>query len=645
MTNDPSQDYYQVLEIDDSADAATIKSNYYRLARKHHPDKNKNDETATARFQQIQHAYSILSHRSKRRVYDATRVKPRHDRQAAARHGKEQQARDAEELAARRAREAARQKTREEEQRRAQQRQQVETARKAWEEEQRRIQQQKEEEAAQKAREDEQRRAKLQEQQQKAVQKALEEEQRRAQQQQEEETARKAQEEEQRQAQLQQQEEASRKAREEEQRAKEESYAQEQQQQEVGESALNEKSGACEQQTPVQETEQPDPLEDLLEPMGISIQCLSSKTIRLFSRSEGRTLGPIFELFVVLVLIFGCLIGSVSNPLAPATPVVCFLVSGIFHLTFCAPPRPDIPISFDGLVKGLQIGSKLGEIQAIAANGSEIPHLLQISELRVGNMLIPLGMDDWPLEVKLSTLAEEYWEYSAEAIDGLVEAFLVIDRSVDETMRIIARAAEGMESIYQPSVFSRLKDIFIAAIVPSANKLAREVALRQLLLQMADAIDQRLGETLVSLTATEDNLSRMLGVLYNVALHVIGDKGTLDHHIIKETKTWVWVFVKMGKIGVSRSVMTTATTFYRDAEESRMMISGIISRIRDFRDDIRTFQNTIQDAPMIIGGQMGSILQSNVDMLRTNVYELEESRRSTKRLKRGRRAQRPLFVR
>lgn len=346
-----------------------------------------------------------MSHRSKRRVYDATRVKPRHDRQTAARHGREQQAREAEELAARRAREAVRQKAREEEQRRAQQRQQVEAARKAWEEEQRRVQQQKQEEAAQKARENEQRRAQLQEQQQQqqAVQKALEEEQRRAQQQQEEETARKTQEEEQRQAQLQQQEEASRKAREEEERAKEESYSQEQQHKELGESALDEKLGACKQQTPVQDTEQPGPLEDLLEPMGISIQCLSSKTACLFSRSEGRTLGPIFELFVVLVLIFGCLIGSLSNPLAPATPVVCFLVSGIFHLTFCAPPRPDTPISFDGLVKGLQIDSKLGEIQAIAANGSEIPYLLQISELRVGNMLIPLGMDDWPLEYVLST--------------------------------------------------------------------------------------------------------------------------------------------------------------------------------------------------------------------------------------------------
>lgn len=134
--------------------------------------------------------------------------------------------------------------------------------------------------------------------------------------------------------------------------------------------------------------------------MGISVQCLSSKAARLFG-PEGRTLGPIFEMSIVLVLIFGCLIGSVSNPLGPATPVICFLVPGIFHLDFCTPPRPDPPISLHEIIKGLQIGSKLAEIQAIAADGSEIPHLLQISELRVGSMLVRLGMDDWPLEYVL----------------------------------------------------------------------------------------------------------------------------------------------------------------------------------------------------------------------------------------------------
>lgn len=52
-------DYYRILEIDDSADEATIKpkvrANYKRLARKHHPDKNPGDENATAKFQKACH--------------------------------------------------------------------------------------------------------------------------------------------------------------------------------------------------------------------------------------------------------------------------------------------------------------------------------------------------------------------------------------------------------------------------------------------------------------------------------------------------------------------------------------------------------------------------------------------------------------
>ncbi|KAL2670035.1 hypothetical protein Neosp_014915 [[Neocosmospora] mangrovei] len=52
---DEDADYYRILEIDDSADEATIKqkvkANYKRLARKHHPDKNPGDENATTRFQ------------------------------------------------------------------------------------------------------------------------------------------------------------------------------------------------------------------------------------------------------------------------------------------------------------------------------------------------------------------------------------------------------------------------------------------------------------------------------------------------------------------------------------------------------------------------------------------------------------------
>ncbi|RTE75694.1 hypothetical protein BHE90_009839 [Fusarium euwallaceae] len=68
---DEDTDYYRILEIDESADEATIKqavkANYRRLAREHHPDKNPGDKNATARFQKIQHAFDILSNDGKRK--------------------------------------------------------------------------------------------------------------------------------------------------------------------------------------------------------------------------------------------------------------------------------------------------------------------------------------------------------------------------------------------------------------------------------------------------------------------------------------------------------------------------------------------------------------------------------------------------
>jgi len=60
------KDYYSVLGIDRSASDADIKSSYRKLARKYHPDRGGD----TAKFQDIQEAYSILGDPEKRRQYD-----------------------------------------------------------------------------------------------------------------------------------------------------------------------------------------------------------------------------------------------------------------------------------------------------------------------------------------------------------------------------------------------------------------------------------------------------------------------------------------------------------------------------------------------------------------------------------------------
>jgi curved DNA-binding protein len=63
-------DYYKILEVDKSASEADIKKAYRKLARKHHPDVNPNNESAKKKFQQINEANEVLSDPEKRKKYD-----------------------------------------------------------------------------------------------------------------------------------------------------------------------------------------------------------------------------------------------------------------------------------------------------------------------------------------------------------------------------------------------------------------------------------------------------------------------------------------------------------------------------------------------------------------------------------------------
>ena len=64
------RDYYEVLGVSKSATADEIKKAYRRLAMKHHPDRNKDDESAAARFKEAKEAYEVLSNAEKRAAYD-----------------------------------------------------------------------------------------------------------------------------------------------------------------------------------------------------------------------------------------------------------------------------------------------------------------------------------------------------------------------------------------------------------------------------------------------------------------------------------------------------------------------------------------------------------------------------------------------
>lgn len=63
------KDYYKVLGVGKGDAAGDIKKAYYQLAKKYHPDTNK-DPGAAERFQEIQEAYEVLSDDKKRSAYD-----------------------------------------------------------------------------------------------------------------------------------------------------------------------------------------------------------------------------------------------------------------------------------------------------------------------------------------------------------------------------------------------------------------------------------------------------------------------------------------------------------------------------------------------------------------------------------------------
>ena len=64
------KDYYDILGVSKNASIKDIKKAYYQLAKKYHPDTNKNDKDAQKKFQEVSEAYEVLSDESKRRQYD-----------------------------------------------------------------------------------------------------------------------------------------------------------------------------------------------------------------------------------------------------------------------------------------------------------------------------------------------------------------------------------------------------------------------------------------------------------------------------------------------------------------------------------------------------------------------------------------------
>jgi tetratricopeptide (TPR) repeat protein len=86
MPPTPERTPYDVLGVPRAASVDDIKKRYRELARKHHPDVNRNDPSAAQRFAEISQAYRTLSDADSRRTLDAElSLREQRAQQAAAR--------------------------------------------------------------------------------------------------------------------------------------------------------------------------------------------------------------------------------------------------------------------------------------------------------------------------------------------------------------------------------------------------------------------------------------------------------------------------------------------------------------------------------------------------------------------------------
>jgi len=64
------KDYYKILGVERTADKKAISQAFRTLARQHHPDVNRGDKAAEAKFKEINEAYQVLNDPERRAKYD-----------------------------------------------------------------------------------------------------------------------------------------------------------------------------------------------------------------------------------------------------------------------------------------------------------------------------------------------------------------------------------------------------------------------------------------------------------------------------------------------------------------------------------------------------------------------------------------------
>ncbi|KAF8858558.1 hypothetical protein BDZ45DRAFT_743197 [Acephala macrosclerotiorum] len=287
------------------------------------------------------------------------------------------------------------------------------------------------------------------------------------------------------------------------------------------------------------------------------------------------------------------------------------------------------------VAKDLDYVTRLGELQKLGADSTELPFYLQVGEGTVGDFLVDLSNTSKPMLEKCKPLLKRFQNTAQIAIDGLQETPWEIDELVSNITYINRWASYVLGNIKEAdmSIENTLRRIYGPVIGVQSN--LTEVAFLQEFLSMTSRTKKFISKVALSCPSQVKAISKLKLILEDIAIIGLRQGTKLDYQRLKDNSYWNFLFRRYEaklRRGNLDEIIAVYATFYRHTLEAQKFASSSQAMLQTIHREVGELQEKLVKAsPATLSGQR-EFLQQYVDMLNVGVEALEASKAETSAL-------------
>ena len=236
-------------------------------------------------------------------------------------------------------------------------------------------------------------------------------------------------------------------------------------------------------------------------------------------------------------------------------------------------------------------------------------------------------------------LLDEYRKLSDSAIDGFQDWLSRIGQIVDKTIVINSWTEEQLRGIEQRDSSFRAYFAPINKIVNQVFHLPRpffstEAEVREAFFGLTGKVQEDIIKVLAQSQMQRGVLVEMQGILDNIALIALGDRGKLQKGKMSQKSYWKWILRSYKhKMMDFDDKMEMSAAFYANTEQALKVIATTQLKMQQIRGELIVFRDALQEAPLQLENGKSVSLQLYIDILKAGVSNLEKTSKATKLLK------------